>query len=1263
MRLLYALIAICVCIAWASPVKHAFEKRMWPLAKTGPRDAYEFVSLAYVDNEDDTPATAATRLDEHLDALSANGYAPITLEDARGLIHQGSPVPSKSVLLTVDTHRKAIAAEARRILREHGWSAVLFVDTQPIENGQKGAMGWPYLKALADSENWEISVQGHSGAQTVDTTPDHKVGHFTTALRWLPDAKRQETPAEFQSRIVQDHQTCRMLAEKYFGKPSLAYAYPFGDFGQHTHPEDYAGHVNLAAATSFYDLSFICGSIGMNTMFSDPTRVNRMRVQHDWTAADLLTALGVDAEGVETIEDVDFVRRNPGWISDWGDIAHVDSGIRIAASPDTQGARAWMAGSDLRKDLSATVRLTIEEGDVAIYIRAAVDDSAYVLLQLTPTGEASVRQKVSWEAPIVTLAKTVAPIRKGKQHKFDIFVRGEHFDALIDGNPIFAQSITLSGTSTAGRMGIGTADNTQGKASVLISDAVVQSRKSTLASWDMGIEYEPYIMDWLHRHAGRLTELSPPWNQLQDATTQLRAPDAVSVYRRLTKMYHLRLTPKIDISTAEDLLDWSPRRLAERVGEFDCEGIYINFQHHTSLSVAPLENWLRQASKMLSGFGRPLLVRLPPMLERLAAVNALIAVIPSVEIVTGMETQLPLTSANAQPIREETIGSPQGDVLGALPVAFAIADQPGEDEASTVDARIKQLRDKAESAFHRGAYEKAISTFSEWHQLEPTTPRPLTRIGDSLISLGYHDEAVGFFHQSLSLAPGQVDLAVRQAKLLTNLNRKESAKDLLNAYARLFPDNTDILFAQAEWLYKQDRSAEARKRIERILLLDKENFDASLFLLRLASDESSRVRAVDRLMALSTTPERHYDLANAVWQYDLLTLPDSHLLVTMLQDIAAVNKDPRVQAIINKLRPRTEAISEAFEQGKGLSEAWEIEGASASTKDGKLTLQATPAREEFTVRLLRSERWRDSFVEAEVTDISGGFWLYARRSRNHLVRFGFDAEANRIYLQAWKGKNNDVVLNQFIPWSKPDGTVTLRVEVRGNGITASIDGNPAFDVPLAIPGDFGLGWAAFAVHSRNRGKGSVTLSRLSSGPLPVRLALLPPSPSVDDADDELKHLRQQLGSITDFSPDWFAIDASGSWSSQAGVDDDFFRLFSRYYRIRLVPTVRVAHGAKVLPEDILTVTRTHNFDGLVLLFETMPPESWFERMDRELGSPGLDLLAVAFDDLSDVASMRGIAASRTLFQGAGIIEDVPVIDADDGTKAADDETGRAVLIF
>ncbi len=1261
MKLLYTLIALCLGIAWFSPLQHAFAKRMWPPAAKGPRDSYEFVALAYADGE----ACPINAIDSHLDALSANGYSPITLRDALDLIHQGTPVPRKSILITIDSHMKDTAAIAKRALRNHGWNGVMFVDTQPIVDRESGAMNWQYLKGLANVDTWEVCSMGHTGPQEVITSAEEDTGHYLTSQIWDKDAGRQETLAELQSRVVQDHKTALALTEEHLDLRPMAYAYPFGDFGQYRHPDDYAGRVNLAATASFYDLAFTSGSMGMNTMFSDPARLNRMQVQADWTSADLLKAISSNTAGIETVEDTDLSRRKPGWIADWGILSQEESVLRVAAAPETRGGRGWLAGSNLRKDLSASISFIIEDGDAVIYLRATPDDSSYVLLQLTPKGDTSVRQKVSWEAPIETLAQTKAPVRKGRKHKLDIFLRGQHFDALLDGNPLFAQTILLAEPSEPGHIGIGTSAAAVGKASILVSDATVQSRKSTLASWALGRDYEPYIMDWLHRHAGRLTELSPPWSQMREATTQLTMSDSTSVYRRLTKMYDLRLTPKVDIESDADLQDWTPALLAERVGECDCDGLYVNFERHTGLQVAPLENWLRQTSRMLSGYGRPLLVRLPPMLERLAAVNALIAVIPAVEIVTGRGTDLPLATMRAQPIQEEVISEPEGDAARALPVAFAIADQPGEDETTTIDSRIKRLRDEAEAAFHRGAYEKAIATFSEWHQLDPSTPRPLTRIGDALISLGYHDEAVGFYRQSLSLAPGQVDLAVRQARLLTNLGRKESAKDILNAYARLFPDNTNILFAQAEWLYKQDRSAEARKRVERILTLDDKNFDASLFLLRLASDETSRAYAVDRLMALSTTPERHYDLANAVWQYDLLTLPDSHLLVTMLQDISAKNKDPRVTDIISKLRPRTEPITEAFAENEGLSDAWQIEGASAGLSDkGLLTLRADPSREEFTVRLLRSERWRDSFVEADVAAIEGGFWLYARRSRNHLVRFGFDAGADRVYLQAWKGKNNDMVMNQFVPWTRPSGNIAMRLEVRGNGISASINGASVFDVPLAIPSDFGLGWAALAVHARDRGTGSVTLSHLKSGPLPVRLALLPAKPAEEDADGELNQLRERLGSITDFSPDWFAIDEAGSWSSEPSVDDDFFRLFSRYYRIRLVPTVRVAHGAKVLPEDILTVTRTHNFDGLVLLFESMPPESWFDRMDRELGSPGLDLLAVALDDLSEVASMRGIAASKTLFQGAGTIDDVPVIECRDDVIAREtDDTKRAILLF
>jgi hypothetical protein len=78
----------------------------------------------------------------------------------------------------------------------------------------------------------------------------------------------------------------------------------------------------------------------------------------------------------------------------------------------------------------------------------------------------------------------------------------------------------------------------------------------------------------------------------------------------------------------------------------------------------------------------------------------------------------------------------------------------------------------------------------------------------------------------------------------------------------------------------------------------------------------------------------------------------------------------------------------------------------------------------------------------------------------------------------------------------------------------------------------------------------------------------------------------------------------------------------------------------------------------------MPPEEWFQRMDRELGAPGLDLLAVALDEMSEEASMRGIAASRTLFQGAGTIDEVPVIDCKNpDITHQTNKAERAILLF
>jgi hypothetical protein len=322
-------------------------------------------------------------------------------------------------------------------------------------------------------------------------------------------------------------------------------------------------------------------------------------------------------------------------------------------------------------------------------------------------------------------------------------------------------------------------------------------------------------------------------------------------------------------------------------------------------------------------------------------------------------------------------------------------------------------------------------------------------------------------------------------------------------------------------------------------------------------------------------------------------------------------------------------------------------------QDGFLSVRAAPARNEFSVRLLRSERWRDSFIEVATTDVNGGFWLYGRRSRNHLVRFGFDTDGERLNLQVWKGRNNDVVASQFVPWVIPKDGCTLRLEIRGKGVTGLVDGKTVFEVPVALPEDFGLGWTAFAAHANERGRASAAIRQLSSGPLPVRIAMTPDAPADDDRGEQTARLRSLLPVLTDISPDWFSIDSSGSWNSNVKEESDFFRLFARYYRLRLTPVVRVSPDARIAADDIITVCRTHGFDGLVLWFETMPGDSWFDAMDRDLVAPGIDVVAIGGNVDGGAASIRGIAASRTLFRKLGSAVPLSLVNTADPEEQTD----------
>lgn len=1234
---LYVVVGICLCLAWAAPVRDIISRRIWPAPDAGPRDAYAFIALAYTEapraHVDGTSVRHAP-IHDHIDALAANGYVPVSLKDVTRLLHRGCPLPRKAILLTVDAGNKAFLHDIRSAAWRYGWNGVAFFNTAQLAGGNGDTPDWRTVRKLARSRKWEAGLSGHMAALTVPTASGE--GKYLTSRMWMAEAGRHETDQEFQTRVAADYQTALTLATGQLGDKPEAFAYPEGDFGQYADDGTLTRAVNLQAASSGFDLAFTLGSVGRNTMYTDSRRLNRMKVDPDWTAGDLIEALKTADQPVELVEDVDMTRRATGWTADRGRFEIGKDGLTLAAAGAAGGAGVWLGGSDVRRDFSATIDFRLHEGTAGFYARADADRSAYLLIEFDADGNAALRQKSVLQENPVTLARTRTAVRKGKRHELAIFMRDSNINVSVDGLTVFNTHERASGIRKSGLIGASaTAAEPGGKAAMTIGKLLLLRRQSTLASWNFPETLDPYAINWIQKHGSRLTEISPPFERLINGGVPREQDRQTHIYRRLAGLYNLRLTPCLRISTDKELAAWTPVSLAGTLADLDCDGLYVNFEHYDKVQIGTLENWLRQTGKMLSGAGRPVLVRLPRMLDRLSAVYSLLAMIPSVEIVTDAGTQVALESAQAKQIHEEVIAAPTQEALNALPPSYAIDEPDSTSRQQTIEMRLRELIDEGETAFQRGIYEGAIAAFSEWHRLAPESPVPPRRIGDALSNLGYHDEAAGFYRQSLDIAPAQIDLATRYARLLGDIGRKTEARNILNTYARLFPESGDVLLAQAEWLYRENRSEEARQRAARVMLLEPDHFEATLFMLRIAENEVARTEAIGQLMNISKTGEQQYRLIEAIWQHDLLTYQNSHLFIKVMDQIARDNPDPRIIEMIRRLDPLDKTVTEDFQNAAALSPHWQVEGAETSVQDGILSVSAAPARNEFSVRLLRSERWRDSFIEVAAAEVRGGFWLYGRRSRNHLVRFGFDPGGERLSLQVWKGRNNDVVASQFIPWVMPEGGCTLRLEIRGKGVTGLVGGKTVFEVPVALPEDFGLGWTAFAVHANERGRASVSIRQLASGPLPVRIALTPEAPADDDRGEQTARLRSLLPVLTDISPDWFSIDPSGSWNSNVREESDFFRLFARYYRLRLTPMVRVSPEAAITADDIITVCRTHGFDGLVLWFETMPGESWFEAMDRDLIAPGIDVVAIGGSGDNGAAAIRGIAASRSLFRKLG----------------------------
>lgn len=143
--------------------------------------------------------------------LARNGFHVVPLARIDEFLAGRTPLPAKSVVITIDDGYRSTFDIAFPVLKQHGFPATVFLYSDFVGAGD--ALSWTQMK--------EMSASG-----LVDIQP-HSKSHANLTLR-LPD----ETESRYRDRVRREVDTPIALIKERLSLPSTSFAYPYGDVNE-----------------------------------------------------------------------------------------------------------------------------------------------------------------------------------------------------------------------------------------------------------------------------------------------------------------------------------------------------------------------------------------------------------------------------------------------------------------------------------------------------------------------------------------------------------------------------------------------------------------------------------------------------------------------------------------------------------------------------------------------------------------------------------------------------------------------------------------------------------------------------------------------------------------------------------------------------------------------------------------------------------------------------------------------------------------------
>lgn len=312
--------------------------------------------------------------EDQMFALKNAGYETITIEEFYDFIQGKRRLPEKSFLLTFDDGIRSSYYKTDPLLRALDFNAVMFIITKhSLYQGSNYYLSFDEVKQMLESGRWEVQSHGKDSHDLIDINDNKDKGHFLSNKKWLVNENRLETNEEYRARLEKESINSKGDIEEKLGIKIIAFAFPFGDFGQTSlnFPEAQSYVIDeirkIYPLANFYQ---VWPSKGFSRNYQDKESfmIKRINVNKEWSGKDILEILENSKE--KNLPYKDNFTINNSWIDVWGDSQLINNSLSMEPDPSDTGSFVFLDGSFLWEDYSYSVNVTSMKGkNIGLVVR------------------------------------------------------------------------------------------------------------------------------------------------------------------------------------------------------------------------------------------------------------------------------------------------------------------------------------------------------------------------------------------------------------------------------------------------------------------------------------------------------------------------------------------------------------------------------------------------------------------------------------------------------------------------------------------------------------------------------------------------------------------------------------------------------------------------------------------------------------------------------------------------------------------------------